>query len=832
MNTKCKAFIYGTEWLALLAIVCLSGCLGPSFHYPGFKGIAQHLESLDKTQKATVDVVLFHGMGIHEEAWAEPTKPRPDTAKAWLDPEIIQTLLPGWKKSVKSEKQCFAIKKNSQEEAEFECRDPKNRKATDDKEKPDIKIETISFTLKRKDRHQEIRFHAVIWSGLTTPFKQKLCSDISEEDARESLGCEKNEKNYYVQGEFTSQLKSSIINTNLSDVVIYLGGNKEGIQKAFRFSIAKILDNGNDNTNASLVIITSSLASHILVESLSETKKTAVAAEKAEDVAEKTAAAAKEAKAAAEKAEDVAEETGSAANEAKAAANEAKAAAEKAKAGAEKVDDVAEKVDAVASKAAVVDEKAKAGAEKADDVAEKVDAVASKAAVVDEKAKAGAEKVDDVAERAGAVAGKANALAMAIAVGVEKTDDVAKGTDVVAKATAVGAEKAKAVAERSDALAKTARVAAEGADTLAKESQKAAKKDDDAAEGTDVLAKATAVGAEKAKAVAERSDALAKTASVAAGEADAVAGEADAVSGEANAAAKEAQKAAQKADDVAEGTDAVATEAAAAAEKAKTAADGANEIAQETGAVAGEANAVAKEAQKAAQKVDDVATEAAVAAEKAKTAADGAEEIAQAADAVATKAAVAAKKAKTAADGAEEIAQAADAVATEAVVAAEKAKIKAEKAKVAAKAADPRAKRDDKKSMLGKLNDRFEFMVEKEIPISIFMAANQIPLLKLAQEVDFGVFQRLIKKEEGTDLKIEVVAFTDPNDVLSYTIEELKNATVTNVIINNIWDFGLIEGLLFGEGVPLVMAHTGYLENETVWKLILCGRSEICSAFQ
>ena len=144
-------------------------------------------------------------------------------------------------------------------------------------------------------------------------------------------------------------------------------------------------------------------------------------------------------------------------------------------------------------------------------------------------------------------------------------------------------------------------------------------------------------------------------------------------------------------------------------------------------------------------------------------------------------------------------------------------------------------------------------MAKRNIPVSIFMAANQIPLLALAQsdasdqKADdqlFSVFRDLIDIEEDNDIEkynktIEVVAFTDPNDLLSYKIEELTDASVTNVIISNTMSFFEFFELLtpmpfttWSFGLPFMKAHEHYLENDSVWKLILCGRLEDCSALQ
>jgi hypothetical protein len=134
----------------------------------------------------------------------------------------------------------------------------------------------------------------------------------------------------------------------------------------------------------------------------------------------------------------------------------------------------------------------------------------------------------------------------------------------------------------------------------------------------------------------------------------------------------------------------------------------------------------------------------------------------------------------------------------------------------------------------------------------IFLGANQIPILSLANNLKCSesakfmsngqlnlemkggfsdVFKiiKTLKSQNGEKRFIQnveipktVVSFTDPNDLLSYEIDELdyyensSGISVVNVIASNAksW-FGLIEN-------PLT-AHTGYRYNEDVTELLKCG---------
>lgn len=114
----------------------------------------------------------------------------------------------------------------------------------------------------------------------------------------------------------------------------------------------------------------------------------------------------------------------------------------------------------------------------------------------------------------------------------------------------------------------------------------------------------------------------------------------------------------------------------------------------------------------------------------------------------------------------------------------------------------------------------------------VYMAANQLPLLNLAKadpaELDCGLVDLLNAKRDSraprnaepqTDGEIVLIAFTDPNDLLSYSLDRESCPGHVSVLVSNspTW-FGKIEN-------PLA-AHTDYLDNEAVWKLIVDGNAE------
>ena len=128
--------------------------------------------------------------------------------------------------------------------------------------------------------------------------------------------------------------------------------------------------------------------------------------------------------------------------------------------------------------------------------------------------------------------------------------------------------------------------------------------------------------------------------------------------------------------------------------------------------------------------------------------------------------------------------------------------------------------------------DRMRFLV---------MAANQIPLLSLADQqiasaglapavpdsLQLLLQKRLASNQRRAGRHLTLVAFTDPNDLLSYTLPPEKYAregiTVYNILVSNAPTYlGLLE--------RPDHAHLEYLTNPDVGRLIACGQptSSLC----
>ena len=139
----------------------------------------------------------------------------------------------------------------------------------------------------------------------------------------------------------------------------------------------------------------------------------------------------------------------------------------------------------------------------------------------------------------------------------------------------------------------------------------------------------------------------------------------------------------------------------------------------------------------------------------------------------------------------------------------------------------------------------------------LVMAANQIPLLGLGdQQIDAGLasavdnaaatapggdsLQQLLQlrraragaggivpRADAADQRLVLVAFSDPSDLLSYTLQTAKYAgdgiVVYNILVSNAPTyFGLFERPDY--------AHLNYLSNPDVGRLIACGQpiSKLC----
>jgi hypothetical protein len=123
----------------------------------------------------------------------------------------------------------------------------------------------------------------------------------------------------------------------------------------------------------------------------------------------------------------------------------------------------------------------------------------------------------------------------------------------------------------------------------------------------------------------------------------------------------------------------------------------------------------------------------------------------------------------------------------------------------------------------------------KELHVPIFMLANQLPMFQVTREIPEITGQEdAYCRAEGehynlrTLSNLDIIAFNDPNDILSYTItEEFMNRYLdsrlcidtTNININ----VADVTGVFGMDYANLGDAHSGYLTDERVLAMIVNG---------
>ena len=121
---------------------------------------------------------------------------------------------------------------------------------------------------------------------------------------------------------------------------------------------------------------------------------------------------------------------------------------------------------------------------------------------------------------------------------------------------------------------------------------------------------------------------------------------------------------------------------------------------------------------------------------------------------------------------------------------------------------------------------RLDFLKRTE---QVFMAANQLPLIELTEDnaksggdSSWSRFldEILPSRADATGKSVQVVAFTDPNDLLSYELRNRRYSSANAIVSNDTTWFGKLE--------RPDTAHTGYLDNDSVWEFIVCGHTRSC----
>jgi hypothetical protein len=111
-----------------------------------------------------------------------------------------------------------------------------------------------------------VRFHALVWSPLTTPLKRQLDYDNTGSPADCSAAGSGECKP--VRAYFNGYVKDRLLNDCLSDAVIYEGQSRDTIRDAMIESVSRIIES-NPNGDRTLAVVAESLGSKILFDALS-----------------------------------------------------------------------------------------------------------------------------------------------------------------------------------------------------------------------------------------------------------------------------------------------------------------------------------------------------------------------------------------------------------------------------------------------------------------------------------------------------------------------------------------------------------------------------------
>jgi hypothetical protein len=210
-------------------VICLAGCSTPyrppvvvydSDNFPGIN------DMIRENAQRPLDVLLVHGMCTHDSKWAHRA-------------------IDGIAKNIDSR---------------YVAPPPGAEQAA----RPD-EIQIIAQTSQLAG--STVRMNALVWSPLTSAFKQQLADDSTGDytDCSKPGNTEKTCKPR--RSRFNGQLKDGLLNDCLADALIYQG-HYEAMRLQMAQTLKKVLEPTADNQGKTLVLISESLGSKILFDAL------------------------------------------------------------------------------------------------------------------------------------------------------------------------------------------------------------------------------------------------------------------------------------------------------------------------------------------------------------------------------------------------------------------------------------------------------------------------------------------------------------------------------------------------------------------------------------
>ncbi len=238
----------GALWLAMGLGACTSTMPVPTLDPPSatFKGLGE-IVAMEPTRK--IDLFVVHGMCHHDEAWAD----------AWL--ERISKLTGSA---------------------------PHSRKRPQASPPAQIKVYSATLPLPQAGSGAEIRVHAVVWSGLTKPLKDRLCYDQTNTSKSCQTTAPAARPSYpHPRAKLNAAIKDDLLNDCFSDAIAYLGASRPAIIDQMQEALLQARSDAVSDTDAQrlgvakassqnrsgVVVLSSSLGSKVVFDAMLELTK-------------------------------------------------------------------------------------------------------------------------------------------------------------------------------------------------------------------------------------------------------------------------------------------------------------------------------------------------------------------------------------------------------------------------------------------------------------------------------------------------------------------------------------------------------------------------------
>lgn len=237
---------------ALLIAAGLVGCTStmplPQLDPPTakFKGLAE-IVALEPSRK--IDLFVVHGMCHHDEGWAD----------SWLE-------------------RMSNLAGSSHHSGKRPAASPP----------AEVKVYSATIPVPNSGPGAEVRFHAVVWSGLTKPLKDRLCYDQTKKSKScESAAPEAKPPYPHPRAKLNAAIKDDLLNDCFSDAISYLGVARPAfiaqIQDALLQARSDVLPSAevqrlglasaSKKNERGLVVLSSSLGSKVVFDSILELTK-------------------------------------------------------------------------------------------------------------------------------------------------------------------------------------------------------------------------------------------------------------------------------------------------------------------------------------------------------------------------------------------------------------------------------------------------------------------------------------------------------------------------------------------------------------------------------